>query len=50
MQKSLAKILGSGDRVFVEVVVRPSDNRAVIIYYTSEKDTVDNPNAELFTG
>jgi hypothetical protein len=48
MQKSLAKTLGRGDRVFVEVVVRSSDNRAVIVYYTSEKDTVDNPNAELW--
>lgn len=48
MQKSLAKTLGSGDRVFVEVVVRQSDNRAVIVYYTSEKDTLDNPNAELW--
>jgi hypothetical protein len=32
----------------INVVVRPSDNREVIIYYSSEKDTLDYSNAELW--
>lgn len=32
----------------ISVVVRPSDNREVIVYYSSEKDTLDAPNAELW--
>lgn len=32
----------------IHVVVRPSDNREVIIYYSSEKDTLDYANAELW--
>ena len=30
------------------IVVRPSDNKQVIIYYTSEKDSLDYENAELW--
>jgi len=36
------------DGLPIYVVVRPSDNREVIVYYSSEKDTLDNPNAELW--
>lgn len=32
----------------VQIVTRPSDNGEVIIYYTSEKDTLDSENAELW--
>ncbi|MGI0492328.1 sacsin N-terminal ATP-binding-like domain-containing protein [Alkalinema pantanalense CENA528] len=32
----------------IYVVVRPSDNGEVIIYYSSEKDTLDDPNSELW--
>ena len=32
----------------IYIVVRPSDNREVIVYYSSEKDTLDDPNAELW--
>lgn len=32
----------------VHIVVRPSDNGEVIIYYSSEKDTLDYENAELW--
>lgn len=32
----------------IHVVVRPSDNQQVIIYYSSEKDTLDYENAELW--
>ena len=32
----------------VHIVVRPSDNGQVIIYYSSEKDTLDYENAELW--
>lgn len=32
----------------IHIVVRPSDNGEVIIYYNSEKDTLDYTNAELW--
>ncbi|CAG0939371.1 hypothetical protein BROC_00596 [Candidatus Brocadiaceae bacterium] len=32
----------------VHIVVRPSDNGQVIVYYTSEKDALDYENAELW--
>lgn len=32
----------------IHVVVRPSDNKEVIVYYSSEKDTLDYANAELW--
>lgn len=32
----------------IHVVVRPSDNGEVIVYYSSEKDTLDYANAELW--
>lgn len=32
----------------IHIVVRPSDNGEVIIYYSSEKDTLDFENAELW--
>ncbi len=32
----------------INVVIRPSDNRQVIVYYSSEKDTLDFENAELW--
>jgi hypothetical protein len=32
----------------IYIVVRPSDNGEVIIYYSSEKDTLDDPNSELW--
>ncbi|NEP61894.1 MAG: ATP-binding protein [Symploca sp. SIO2G7] len=36
------------DGLFIHIVVRPSDNGEVIIYYSSEKDTLDAPNSELW--
>ncbi|MEG3894099.1 MULTISPECIES: sacsin N-terminal ATP-binding-like domain-containing protein [unclassified Microcoleus] len=36
------------DGLPIYVVVRPSDNREVIVYYSSEKDILDNPYAELW--
>ena len=36
------------DGLPIYVVVRPSDNREVIVYYSSERDTLENPNAELW--
>lgn len=36
------------DGLEIHVVVRPSDNGEVIVYYTSEKDTLDYANAELW--
>lgn len=36
------------DGLPIYIVVRPSDNREVIIYYSSEKDTLDYPNSELW--
>jgi hypothetical protein len=32
----------------IHIVIRPSDNGEVIVYYSSEKDTLDVPNAELW--
>jgi hypothetical protein len=32
----------------IHLVVRPSDNNEVIVYYSSEKDTLDYANAELW--
>jgi len=32
----------------VYIVVRPSDKGEVIIYYSSERDTLEQPNAELW--
>ncbi|EZH74603.1 hypothetical protein ATO12_12620 [Aquimarina atlantica] len=34
--------------VDVHIVIRPSDNGQVIVYYSSEKDTLDYANAELW--
>ena len=34
--------------VDVHIVVRPSDNGQVIVFYSSEKDTLDYANAELW--
>jgi folate-dependent phosphoribosylglycinamide formyltransferase PurN len=34
--------------LMIHVVVRPSDNGKVIVYYSSEKDTLDYENAELW--
>ncbi|WP_026101253.1 sacsin N-terminal ATP-binding-like domain-containing protein [Synechococcus sp. PCC 7336] len=36
------------DGLPVYIVVRPSDSGEVIIYYSSEKDTLDEPSAELW--
>lgn len=36
------------DGLSIHIVVRPSDNGEVIIYYNSEKDTLDYTNAELW--
>lgn len=36
------------DGLPIYVVVRPSDNGEVIIYYSSEKDTLDDPSSELW--
>jgi len=32
----------------IHIVVRPSDNKEVIIFYSSEKDTLDHEDAELW--
>lgn len=32
----------------IHIVIRPSDNGTVIVYYTSEKDTLDYENSELW--
>jgi hypothetical protein len=32
----------------IHIVIRPSDNNQVIVYYSSEKDTLDYANAELW--
>lgn len=42
----LAGILKNG--VPIQIVTRPSDNGEVIIYYSSEKDTLDSDNSELW--
>ena len=36
------------DGLMINVVVRPSDNGEVIVYYDSEKDTLNYENAELW--
>jgi len=36
------------DGLSIYIVIRPSDNEEVIIYYSSEKDALDNPSAELW--
>lgn len=36
------------DGLPIYIVVRPSDNGEVIIYYSSEKDTLDYPSSELW--
>ncbi|MEP1033639.1 ATP-binding protein [Ekhidna sp.] len=36
------------DGLLIQVVIRPSDHGEVIVYYTSEKDTLDYENAELW--
>lgn len=36
------------NEVDIQIVVRPSDNKEVIIYYSSEKDALDCDNAELW--
>lgn len=43
---TLAGILKNG--VSIQIVARPSDNGEVIIYYSSEKDTLDSDNSELW--
>ncbi|MDN3587167.1 hypothetical protein QWY86_10840 [Pedobacter aquatilis] len=43
---TFAGILKNG--IEVQIVARPSDNGEVIVYYSSEKDTLDNDNAELW--
>lgn len=43
---TLVGILKNG--VPIQIVTRPSDNGEVIIYYSSEKDTLDSDNAELW--
>lgn len=32
----------------IQIVARPSDNSEVILYYSSEKDTLDNDDSELW--
>ncbi|ABG60190.1 conserved hypothetical protein [Cytophaga hutchinsonii ATCC 33406] len=36
------------DGLLIHIVIRPSDNGKVIVYYSSEKDTLDYANAELW--
>jgi hypothetical protein len=36
------------DGLPIFIVVRPSDNGVVIVFYSSEKDTLDDPNSELW--
>ncbi len=36
------------DGLLIHIVIRPSDNKEVIVYYTSEKETLDYENAELW--
>lgn len=42
----LAGIIKNG--ISIQIVTRPSDNGEVIIYYSSEKDTLDSDNSELW--
>jgi hypothetical protein len=43
---TLVGIIKNG--VSIQIVTRPSDNGEVIIYYSSEKDTLDSDNSELW--
>jgi hypothetical protein len=43
---TLAGILKNG--VSIQIVTRPSDHKEVLIYYTSETDTLDTINSELW--
>lgn len=43
---TLAGIVKNG--VSIQIVTRPSDNGEVIVYYSSEKDTLDSDNSELW--
>ncbi|AXP79718.1 hypothetical protein CJ739_621 [Mariniflexile rhizosphaerae] len=43
---TLAGIIKNG--VPIQIVTRPSDNGEVIVYYSSEKDTLDSDNSELW--
>jgi hypothetical protein len=43
---TLAGIIKNG--VSIQIVTRPSDNGEVIVYYSSEKDTLDTDNSELW--
>ena len=36
------------DGLMIHIVIRPSDNGEVIVYYSSEKDTLAYENAELW--
>lgn len=50
MEELATTVLGGVKKngVDVHIVVRPSDNGQVIVYYSSEKDTLDYANAELW--
>ncbi len=50
MEELATTVIGGIKRegLMIHVVVRPSDNGEVIIYYSSEKDTLDYANAELW--
>lgn len=50
MEELASTVLGGIKKngVDIHVVVRPSDNGQVIVYYSSEKDTLDYANAELW--
>lgn len=43
---TLAGIIKNG--ISIQIVARPSDNGEVLIYYSSEKDTLDSDNSELW--
>lgn len=43
---TLAGIIKNG--VSIQIVTRPSDHKEVLIYYTSETDTLDTVNSELW--
>lgn len=43
---TLAGIVKNG--VSIQIVTRPSDNGEVIVYYSSEKDSLDSDNSELW--
>lgn len=50
MEELASTVIGGikKDGLLINVVVRPSDNREVIVYYGSEKDILDYANAELW--